>query len=151
MVLLSLTEAGVLTQEEYSSAVAKLIGFGFTATFFDARVMLECAKIADFRTSRFPLKQLIEVFQQANVPGNGLVRQFLGFFVLLHQEQALDQYKGLIVLAFLDALWRNPTTHGAVLSLRSLSSKLFGLNVLAEITFNHFFDNWLRSLNRPLL
>ena len=151
IVLLSLTEAGVLTQEEYSSAVAKLIGFGFTATFFDARVMLDCARIADFRTSRFPLKQLIEVFQQVNVPGNGLLRQFLGFFVLLHQEQALDQYKGLIIQAFLDAIWRNPVTHGAVLSLRSMSAKLFGLNVVAEVAFNHFFDNWLRTLNRPLL
>lgn len=151
IVLLSLTEAGVLTQEEYSSAVAKLIGFGYTSTFFDARVMLACAKIADLRTSRFPLKQLIEVFQQVNVPGNGLVGQFLGFFVLLHQEQALDQYKGLIVQAFLDALWRNPATHGAVLPLRSISAKLFGLNVVAEAAFNTFFENWLRSLNRPLL
>lgn len=151
IVLLSLAEAGVLTQEEYSSAVAKLIGFGYTATFFDTRVMLECAKIADFRTSRFPLKQLVEVFQQVNVPGNGFVRQFLGFFVLLYQEQALDQYKGLIVQAFLDALWRNPATHGAVLPLRSISAKLFGLNVVAEAAFNGFFDNWLRSLNRPLL
>jgi hypothetical protein len=62
-------------------------------TFFDSHVMLECAKIAEFRTSHFPLKQLIDVFQQANVPGNGLVKEFLGFFVLLHQEQALDQYK----------------------------------------------------------
>jgi hypothetical protein len=141
----------VLTQEEYSSAVAKLIGFGYTATFFDARVMLECARIADFRTSRFPLKQLIEIFQQVNVPGNGLVGQFLGFFVLLYQEQALDQYKGLIVQGFLDALWRNPATHVAVLPLRSISAKLFGLNVVAEAAFNIFFDNWLRSLNRPLL
>jgi DNA-binding PadR family transcriptional regulator/tetratricopeptide (TPR) repeat protein len=151
VVLLSLTEAGILTQEEYSSAVAKLIGFGFQSTFFDSRVMLECAKIAEFRTSRFPLKQLIDVFQQASVPGNGLVREFLQFFVLLNQESVLDQYKAIIVQEFLDALWRNPGTHNAVLSLRSLSSRLFGLNVVAEAAFNIWFDNWRRSLNRPLL
>jgi hypothetical protein len=113
--------------------------------------MLECAKIADFRTARFPLKQLIDVFQQVNAPGNGLVREFLQFFVLLSQEPALDQYKGIIVQSFLDALWRNSATHGTVLSLRALSSRLFGLNVVAEATFNQFFDNWRRSLNRPLL
>jgi DNA-binding PadR family transcriptional regulator/tetratricopeptide (TPR) repeat protein len=151
VVLLSLTEAGILTQEEYSAAVAKLIGFGYHSTFFDSRVMLECAKIAEYRTSRFPLKQLIEVFQQASVPGNGLVREFLQFFVLLSQEAALDQYKGIIAQEFLHALWRNPGTHNAVMSLRTLSSKLFGLNVIAEAAFNQYFDNWRRSLNRPLL
>lgn len=150
VLLLSLTEASVLNQDDYSAAVAKLIGFGFSSTFFDSRVMFECSKIAEFKTSKFPLKQLIEVFQNAALPGRGIIREFLSFFVLLHHDPALDQYKNLIVCAFLDALWRNPATHSIVLSLRSLSSKLFGLNVSAESAFNHYFDNWRRSLNRPL-
>jgi hypothetical protein len=33
----------------------------------------------------------------------------------------------------------------------TMSSKLFGLNAIAETTFNYFFDNWRRTLNRPLL
>ena len=119
-------------------------------TFFDSHVMLECAKIAEFRTSHFPLKQLIDVFQQANVPGNGLVKEFLGFFVLFHQEQALDQYKGVVVQAFLDALWRNPTTHGVVLSLRSMSWKLFGLSVVTDLPgLRELIQDGISGYRRP--
>jgi hypothetical protein len=55
------------------------------------------------------------------------------------------------VRGFLDSLWRNPSTHGIVLSLRSLSSRIFGLNVIAENDFKQFFNGWLRSLTRPIV
>jgi hypothetical protein len=38
-----------------------------------------------------------------------------------------------------------------VLSLRSMSARLFGLNVVAEREVNAFFDSWFSSLNRPSL
>jgi hypothetical protein len=37
------------------------------------------------------------------------------------------------------------------LSLRSMSARLFGLNVIAENEFNAFFDSWFSSLNRPIV
>ncbi len=151
MILLSLTEAGILQPDEYAKAVAKMIGMGFTTIFFDAKCVLECAKLAEYRTGRFPLKQMLEVFQNANLSAMDLVRQFLEFFVLLQGEPILPQQKALIVRAFLDCLWRNPTTHGMVLSLRSMSARLFGLNVVAESEFDAFFDAWVRSLTRPIV
>ena len=151
MILLSLTEAGMFQSEEYAKAVAKMIGMGFTTIFFDARCVLECAKLAEYRSGRFPLKQMLEVFQNAKSAAKDLVRQFLEFFVLLQGEPILPPQKALIVRAFLDSLWRNTTTHGMVLSLRSMSARLFGLNVVAESEFNAFFDSWFRSLNRPIV
>jgi len=151
MILLSLAEAGLLQPDDYAKAVAKMIGMGFTTTFFDARCVLECAKLAEYRTGRFPLKQILEVFQKANSAATDLVRQFLEFFVLLQREPILPPQKALIVRAFLDALWRNASTHGMVLALRSMSARLFGLNVVAESEFNAFFDSWFGSLERPII
>jgi DNA-binding PadR family transcriptional regulator/tetratricopeptide (TPR) repeat protein len=151
MILVSLTEAGILAETEYRKIVAKLIGMGFTSVYFDARCVLESTKLSEYRIGRFPLKQMIEVFQQANSPANDLLRQFLGFFVLLQQEPSLIQQKSLVIHAFLNALWRNPATHDSVLSLRSVSAKLFGLNVVAEAEFNRLFHGWLKSLNRPII
>ncbi len=151
MILVSLVEARILQQTEYRKLVAKLIGLGFTSVYFDARCVLESAKLAEYRVGRFPLKQMLEVFQQANSPANDLLRQFLGLFVLLQQEPLLTQQKSLLIHAFLNALWRNRTTHDSVLSLRSVSAKLFGLNVIAEAEFNQMFDQWLKSLNRPII
>jgi hypothetical protein len=151
MILVSLTEAGILAVNEYRKIVARLIGMGFTSVYFDAQCVLESAKLAEYRIGRFPLKQMLEVFQQANSPANELLRQFLGLFVLLQQEPLLIQQKSLLIQAFLNALWRNPNTHDSVLSLRSVSAKLFGLNVIAEAEFNLIFDQWLKSLNRPII
>jgi hypothetical protein len=82
MILLSLTEAGILQPDEYTKAVAKMIGMGFTTVFFDAKCVLESAKLAEYRTSS-PLKQMLEVFQNATSTPPVLVRQFLEFFVML--------------------------------------------------------------------
>jgi len=150
-VLLSLTEAGLLTKEEYLRAVSKLIGMGFQVVFFDAHCVYECAKLAEYRTGRFPLKQMLDVFRTAASPARDLVRQFLGFFMLLQQEPLLTQQKALVVRSFLDALWRNPATHRMVLALRAMSSTVFGLNVVAESEFKAFFDEWFRLLDRPII
>ena len=151
MILVSLTEAGLLPETEYRKIIAKLIGMGFTSVYFDARCVLESVKLAEYRAGRFPLKQMLDVFQQANATANDLLRQFLGLFVLLQQEPLLIQQKSLLVHAFLNALWRNATTHDSVLSLRSVSARLFGLNVIAESEFNGIFDAWFRSLSRPII
>ena len=79
------------------------------------------------------------------------MRQFLEFFVMLQGEPILPPQKALIVRAFLDSLWRNTATHALVLSPRSMSARLFGLNVIAESEFNAFFDSWFSSLNRPIV
>jgi len=151
IVLLSFVEAGILSKGDYNKAVAKLIGFGYTLTFFDPACVLEACKLSEFGAARFPLKQAIEVFREIAMPSGMLVRLFLEFFIALQQEPLLFQKKSLIVRAFLDALWANPASHDLVLALRPMSSKLFGLNVVAEAEFNAAFDDWLRSLNRPVL
>jgi hypothetical protein len=80
-----------------------------------------------------------------------LVRQFLEFFVMLQAEPILPPQKALIVRAFLDSLWRKAATHAMVLSLRPMSARLSGLNVIAESEFNAFFDLSFSSLNRPIV
>lgn len=150
IVLLSFVEAGILSKDDYNKAVAKLIGFSYTLTFFDPACMLEACKLSEFGAARFPLKQMIEVFREIMMPNGMLVRLFLEFFIALQQEPLLFQKKSLIVRALLDALWANPASHDLVLALRPMSSKLFGLNVVAEAEFNAAYNEWLRSLNRPL-
>jgi tetratricopeptide (TPR) repeat protein len=148
IVLLSFVEAGALSREDYNKAVARLIGCGFKLTFFDAACVLEACRLSEFRVTRFPLKQFVDVFREVVMPNGLLIRLFLEFFVALQREPLLFPMKSLIVRAFLDALWANPASHDLVLGLRPMSSRLFGLNVIAEAEFNAAFDEWLRSLNR---
>jgi hypothetical protein len=148
IVLLSFVEAGVLSRDDYNKAVARLIGCKYKLTFFDSACMLEACRLSEFGAARFPLKQMIEVFREIVMPNGMLIRLFLEFFVALQREPLLFQKKSLIGRGFLEALWANPASHDLVLALRPMSSRLFGLNVVAEAEFNAMFDEWLRSLNR---
>ena len=151
MVLLSYVEAGVMQRDDYTRAIAKLIGMKYTSTFFDSKCMLECIRLAEYRTSRFPLRQMVEVFSTSVAPAEGLIRIFLECFVLMQQEPVLFQKRALVATAFLDALWSNPATNRAVLPLRKMVSILFGLNVIAESEFCSTFDSWFASLaNRKI-
>ena len=94
---------------------------------------------------------MVEVFRQIVMPNGMMVRLFVEFFLALQQEALLFQKKALIIRAYLDALWANPSSHDMVLALRPMSSRLFGLNVVAEAEFNTAFDDWLRSVNRPIV
>jgi tetratricopeptide (TPR) repeat protein len=148
IVLLSFVEAGVLSRDDYNKAVARLIGCSYKLTFFDSACMLEACRLSEFGAARFPLKQTIEVFREIVMPNGMLIRLFLEFFVALQREPLLFQKKSLIGRGFLEALWANPASHNLVLALRPMSSRLFGLNVVAEAEFNAMFDEWLRSINR---
>jgi tetratricopeptide (TPR) repeat protein/DNA-binding PadR family transcriptional regulator len=151
IVLLSFVEAGILSRDDYNKAVARLLGCNYKLTFFDPACMLEACRLSDFGVARFPLRQLIETFREIVMPNGMLIRLFLEFFVALQREPLLFQKKSLIVRALLDALWANPASHDLVLALRSMSPRLFGLNVVAESEFNAMFVEWLRSLNRDAI
>lgn len=132
-------------------AVAKLIGMNYTGTFFDSHCVLEAARLAQYRPGRFPLVQMTETFAATTAPAEGLIKIFLEFFVLMQQEPLLPHNRSLVTGAMLDALWRNPTTNRFVLTLRQMGSRLFGLNVLAEMEFANAFDSWFKTLaNQPI-
>ena len=146
VVLISLTDAGVLSKEDYYRATAKLIGMGYTSTFFDATCVFECARLAEYRPGRFPLKQMIDVFATTASPAPGLVKILLEFFVLLQQQPLLFHTKLQIVAGFFDALWSNPHTHAFVPAIERVGSRFFGLNVVAEGEFKAAFAEWKKTL-----
>jgi hypothetical protein len=94
--LLSLVEAGILTRDDYSSAVAKLIGMMYTGVVFDALCVLKAAKMAEFRPGYFPLAQMVETFSSRAAPAENLIKIFLQFFVLMQQEPLLFHKKSVM-------------------------------------------------------
>lgn len=146
IVLISFVEAGVMTREDYATSVAKLIGMKYSGVFFDSRCVLESARLAEYRPSRFPLVQMAETFATTTAPPEGLIKTFLEFFVLMQQEPLLFHKRSLVTGSLLDALWANPNTNQYVLPLRKMGTRLFGLNVIAEAEFAAAFDAWFTSL-----
>lgn len=146
VVLISLVDAGVLPKDEYTNAAAKLIGMGYTSTFFDAGCVMESARLAEYRAGRFPLKQMIEVFSTNQTP-QIIVKIFFEFFIMLQRQPLLYQQKFQITGAFLDALWSNPQTHPLVPALGKIGARFFGLNVVAEGEFNAALAEWYKSLS----
>lgn len=148
-VLMSLRNDGELGWPEFRRATAKLVGMKFTSTQFDGNCMLEAARLAEWQTGSFPLKQLIDVFSDSPAPG--LLGQLLAFFVLSHEEPILPTAKSIVTQAFLNALWRNPAGNQYLLRLRTQISTIFGLNVIVAAEFQDCYDAWRRSLIKPII
>jgi hypothetical protein len=147
-ILLSFGENDTITWDEYRASSAKLIGMKFIATSFDAACILEGARLAQWQVDRFPLKQFIDVFSEN--PPQALIAHFLAFLKISHDELVLPAVKCQVVASFLNALWRNPAAHQFVLRLGSIIPTVFGLNVVVAAEFKNCYDNWRRSLTRPI-
>src|SRR5258705_1402701 len=89
-----------------------------------------------------------------SVVGNSLdqlVRIAIGFFLLLLQQPVVSQQGGQMLGALLEAMWRNPHARRPLLEVRKNSSRIFGLNVVAEAEFNAVFDSWRRGHAQDVL
>jgi tetratricopeptide (TPR) repeat protein len=151
VVLASLAEVGLITQQEYAQATARLVGMQFTATTFDCSVLFEALRLSEFTPSRYPLKQMLDVFASPHGDVQGLYRLFAEFVVKFHQEQSLPERRCLILWSFLEAIWRDAGSHRFLLNMRKFSSRYFGVNVIGEAEFNGCFDQWFGSAERPIL
>jgi tetratricopeptide (TPR) repeat protein len=143
--LVSCIRKGKLTQEGYAQAVAKLIGMRYQIVSFDSGVLAEAAKLAGYQPTAWPFAQAAEAFSVVGNSIDQLIRIAIGFFLLLSQQPVVSQQGGRMLGALLEAMWRNPHARRPLLQMRKNSSRIFGLNVVAEAEFNAVFDGWRRG------
>lgn len=151
VVLASLAGVGLMAQQEYSEATARLVGMQFTATTFDCSVIVEALRLSEFTPSQYPLKQMLDVFSDPHGDVQGLFGLFAEFAVKFHQEQSFPERRCLVLWSFLEAIWRNPSAHKFLLNMRKFSSRYFGVNVIGEAEFNGCFDQWFTNRERSIL
>jgi len=109
------------------------------------------AKLAKYQPNAWPFTQAAEAFSVLGGAVDQLLRIMLLFFLQLSQESVIPQGIGQMLAALLEALWQNPQARKPLLQVRKSSTRIFGLNVVAETEFNAIFDDWLRKHSQDIL
>jgi tetratricopeptide (TPR) repeat protein len=145
LVLGNMADAGLVTPEEYSDASARLVGMQFMVTMFDSSSVFAAIRLAGWSAAASPAAQILKVFSDPSTDLPSLLRIFVGFVVRLFREPLTAEARCEITRAFLDALAGRPNALAQLRSLRALSSRVFGLNVVGKDQFDTCFDSWLRG------
>lgn len=142
-VLADVAGRGLLADEEHRIAVAKLMGFGYAATHFDAAVILAACQVADWNPQAWPLKQALDVLKEKN-EAEAKWRIAVSLFRELFLPQVAHNWHETVALAGLDRLAEGPGGVGRVERLHSLLPTLFGLHVTAEQAAADLIALWMQ-------
>jgi tetratricopeptide (TPR) repeat protein len=151
IVITFLADLGLVQAKERDIATAKLIGMDYHTTVFDCAAIMEAVQLTEGTPWRTPLKEFIREFAAPNADTKNLFAILTELVVRIYREPLLPENRCKVITAFLDAIWRNPSTRRGMLDLRANSSRLFGLNSVGESQFNACFDHWLKQIETPIV
>jgi tetratricopeptide (TPR) repeat protein len=151
LVLEAMTDAGLLTSDEYSEASAKLIGMEFVATLFDSSSMLAAFRLASWSDGSGPAAQIVKIFSDPTADLQSLFRIYVQFTMYLYREPVIPETRCSVTRVFLDVFARKPGAIALLSNLRKLSSRIFGINGLGKDQFDECFDRWMERKDLPLI
>ena len=118
---------------------------------FDCASIIEAVHLCDAKPWRSPLKDFVREFGAPNADLRSLFPILWELIIKLYRESLLPESRCRVVTAFLDVLWKNPTSRNSILSFRANSPRLFGLNSVGQSQFESCFDNWINAIENPLI
>lgn len=151
LVLGALTDAGLLTPDEYGDASAKLVGMEFAVTLFDGSSMIAALKLAGWALDKRPAAQIIKTFADERTDLQRLVKIFVEFTARLYRESVDPGTRCSVTQKFLDTLAARTGALALLHELRRLTPRVFGLNEIGRVQFENCFDSWLRHRGGPII
>lgn len=79
------------TDAERQRIIASLIAINYTATHFDAGIMLKAVEMSEATPWRFPSKQFVGIFQKPNGNLQALMGIFADFLIRLYRADYLPR------------------------------------------------------------
>lgn len=130
--LIWLLKKGLIKEEDYTTASAKLVALGYTFTSLSPAVLAQAARLASWSVVTSPLKEAITQLGQPEVgPKDGaqlgalLVRDAFTEPLEIEQRQA-------VLFAVCNALASKPEADEAVRSFEFFLPRIFGVNAIGE-------------------
>ncbi len=151
IVIAFLADLGIVEGKERDIATAKLIGMEYQITVFDCAAIIEAVHLTEATPWRVPLKNFIREFAAPSADVKSLFPILMELVVRIYREPLLPESRCKVIIAFLDAIWKNPAARRAILNLRANSSRLFGMNSVGESQFNDCFDRWQKLIENPIV
>ncbi|MCA9067983.1 MAG: hypothetical protein KDA84_03635, partial [Planctomycetaceae bacterium] len=142
-VLAEVARLGLLTEDEYATAAAKLVGFRYAATHYNASVVTAACRIADWHPGAWPLKQALDALgEKGDTDAKWEIA--VSFFRSLFLSDVLHLRHEEVALALLDRLAESSGGPMKVKELRQKLPMLFGFHLAAEHAAGELVTSWLR-------
>jgi tetratricopeptide (TPR) repeat protein len=147
-VLAHATNIGLISPDDYLSAVAKLLGIDDQATAFNPFVLVKAGSMSDWDAGKWPLNKALEQFANPTVPDDQVILLAAAMVVNLFKQALLVETRQATLIAILERM--SARKHGliAVRVLLSLLPAVFGVNVLAADEANGIGQAWLAEARR---
>jgi tetratricopeptide (TPR) repeat protein len=147
LVLQHCIETGKISQEDYASASAKLIGFEYAFTSLNPDVLMSAARIAEWDVQRWPLKQAMSQLASGLIGLTLLLRIAILFAIRLYREPIPVESRDAVFSGILGSLAVKPGAIVAFQTLRGSLPGLFGMNVMGGQQATECIRRWLEGHN----
>jgi hypothetical protein len=138
-------DSGLLDANKYFDASARLVGFRYFFTSVNIGILKQAAVLADWKTEGWPLKQALEVFEDASIDLWVAMQLAAGFLKVVYAEGLLAGTQNVMMVRILEHIAKRDGGIPAIKALRNVLHKIFGLNIIGMVAAMETIDAWLKG------
>jgi hypothetical protein len=149
-VLRSLNEQGIIPNERYAGATARLLGWQYMFTSVNPEVMRVAGNQAEWKPKRWPLKQALAYLSLDVVRLEDAAMLSAMLVAYCYRDAVLPETRRVLLLAAAEGLASRVDAHRTVPLFGSILRRAFGLNVAGKQDATQTFEAWKREYLRRL-
>ena len=149
-VLVHASNTGLISSDDYLSAVAKLLAIDYEATAFNPLVLAKAGSMAEWDAEKWPFNKALKQLENPTIPDDQVIAFAAALVVNLFKEALLVETRQATFIRMLELM--SAREHGFVIvrALLSVLPRVFGVNVLAADEANRIGQAWLAvAMRRP--
>jgi tetratricopeptide (TPR) repeat protein len=134
---------GKVTPDAYFDASAKLLGFEYSFTSSNQRILMSAARLANWVVDAWPFKEALDQFKDLSTDSSGLLQIAVFFTLQLYQEPVDRDTRDLVFMRILDNLSVRLGSKDEIERLLKALPRLFGLNLVGAEQASDCIRRWL--------
>lgn len=134
-------KAGIVTEDAYDGASAKLVGYQYESTVWDCSTIMQAGELAAWDVQRWPFNACIDLLGLPNMTLRRRYRQLIEALWALRGSSCSMFQQSAVVQAMLTKV-RNPQL---IAAMYERMEQLFGDDVVSAEFFAPEFEFWLRN------
>jgi hypothetical protein len=144
-ILLWAAQRGHISEQQFFTSTAKLIGYNYTFTSPSLPALIAAAEIAEWDKSRRPLSQALVQLGTESIQLRDAAQLAVYFMPQVYRQNILDERRRAITLERLDQIGRRTGEVQAIQAIRRAVPQVFGLDVIGTAAAASTIDGWLKS------
>jgi len=134
-----------ILEEEHFVNCAKLLGYGYKFTTFNAEILKKLCELTDWKFTSLLFEPLFEQIKDPNTIGNRLPRILTQFFSILYKEPLIKESRDNFLIQFLETILSRPNDGVRIIQqIKQSIPSAFGLNIIGRNDIISIINPWLK-------